>query len=98
MDAEKCAEFPEPTTCIISTVKPCQFHDSPVVSTAVCTDSVQLQSSYRLAAVHDTCFTSASDVEFMCAEELEDFPKPTSCISFIVLWEPRLTKLKKPDL
>ncbi len=35
-----------PTTCIISTVKPCHLHVPPVVSTAVSTDNVQLQRSY----------------------------------------------------
>ncbi len=97
MCAEEFAEFPEPTTCIISTVKPCQFHESPVVLTAVSTDSVQLQSSYRLAAVHDPCYTSTSNVAFMCAEECEDFPDPTSCISLIVrsirLHEPSIAQL-----
>ncbi len=65
-------------------MKPCQLHVSPVVSAAASKDSVQLQRSYRLAAVHDPCYTSASDVESMCAEEIEDFPEPTSYISSIV--------------
>ncbi len=94
MCVEEFAEFPEPTTCIISTVKPCQFHEPQVVSTAVSTDSVQLQSSYRLAAVHDPCYTSASDVEFMCAEEHEGFLEPTSCISSIV----RPIRLHEPSI
>ncbi len=76
------------------TVKPCQFHESPVVSTAASTDSVQLQSSNRLAAVHDPYNTSASDVEFMCAEHLEDFPGPTSCISSII----RPIRLHEPSI
>ncbi len=84
MCAEEFTEFPEPTMCKISTVKPCQFHEPQVVSTAVSTNSVQLQSSCRLAAVHDPCYTSTSDVEFMCAEELDDFLEPISCISSIV--------------
>ncbi len=42
MCAEEFAEIPEPTTCIISTVMPCQFHEPPVVSTAVSTESVGL--------------------------------------------------------
>ncbi len=54
MCAEEFAEFPEPTTCIISTVMPGQFHEPPVVSTAVSTDSVQLQNSPRVTAVHDS--------------------------------------------
>ncbi len=78
MRAVEFAEFPVPSTYIISTVRPCQLHESPAVSTAAPTESVQL------AAVHDPCYTSASDVEFMCAEEFEDFPEPTSCISSIV--------------
>ncbi len=84
MCAEEFTDFPEPNTCKISTVKPCQFHEPPVVSTVVSTNSVQLQSLYRLAAFHDPCYTSASNVEFMCAEEFEDFREPTSCISSIV--------------
>ncbi len=76
------------------TVKLCQIHESLVVSTAASTDSVQLPSSYRLAAVHDPCNTSASDVEFMCAEKLEDFPKPTSCISSII----RPIRLHEPSI
>ncbi len=71
MCAEEFVEFPEPTKCIISTVKTGQFYESPVVSTATSTDTVQHQSSYPLAAVHDPCYTSASDVDFMCAEEFE---------------------------
>ncbi len=31
MCVEEFAEFSDPTTCIISTVKPCQLHESPVV-------------------------------------------------------------------
>ncbi len=94
MWAEEFAEFPEPTTCIVSTMKPCQFHESPVVSTAVSTDSVQLQISYCLAASHDPCYSSFSDVEFMCAEELEDFPEPPSCMSSIV----RPIRLHEPSI
>ncbi len=72
MCAEEFTEFPEPTTCMISTVMPCQFHEPPVVSTAVSTDSVQLQKSPRETVVHDSC--SISDAELMCAEEFEEIP------------------------
>ncbi len=91
MCAEEFAEFPEPTTCIISTVMPCQFHEPPLVSTAVSTDSVQLQNSPRVTAVHDSCYISISDAQLMCAEESEEFPEPISCISSIV----RSTRLHK---
>ncbi len=94
MCAEEFEEFPEPTTCIISTVKTCQLHESPVVSTAASKDNVQLQRSYRLAAVHDPCYTSSSDVAFMCVEESEDFPEPTSCINFMV----QPTRLHEPSI
>ncbi len=53
-------------------------------------------SSYRWRAV--PAFLPASGcsrpVEFMCAEELEDFPEPTSCINSIV----RPTRLHKPPI
>ncbi len=68
MCAEEFVEFPESTTCIISTVMPYQFHEPPVASTAVSTDSVQLQTSPRVTAVHDSCYISISDAELVCAE------------------------------
>ncbi len=86
MCTEEFEEFLEPTTCV--TVKPCHLHMSPVVSTPVPTDNVQLRHSYRLAVVHDPCCTSTSDVEFMCSEEFDDFPRPTSCISSIIFFAP----------
>ncbi len=91
MCAEEFTEFSEPTLCIIFIVMPWQFHELPVVSTAVSTDSVQLQNSPRVTAVHDSCYISISDAELMCAEESEEFPEPISCISSIV----RSTRLHK---
>ncbi len=90
MRAEKFSEFPEPSTCIISAVMPCQFHEPPVVSTAVSTDSVQLQNSPRVMAIHDSRYISISDAKLMYKEESE-FPEPISCISSIV----RSTRLHK---
>ncbi len=86
MCTEEFEEFLEPTMCV--KVKPCHLHVSPVVSTAVPTDNVQLHHSYRVAVVHDLCCTSTSDVEFMCSKELEDFPRLTSCISSIFFCAP----------
>ncbi len=84
MCTEEFAAFPELTTCIISTVMPCHFHEPPVVSTAVSTDSVQPQNSQRVTAVHDSCYISISDAELMCEEEFEEFPELISSISSIV--------------
>ncbi len=91
MCTEAFTEFAEPTTCIISIVMPCQFHEPPVLSTAVSTDRVQLQNSPRVTAVHDSCYVSISDAGLMCTEESEEFPEPISCISSIV----RSTRLHK---